>query len=485
MVLGAGLLGRAPAAAGAPLSFGGPFRIPAPASFSLPFSSDGTEPRIVVAPSGAVYVIASPDRPSLPASLPNPEARVRVYRSLDDGVSFSNLGGEIPGQTTPSTDVDVATTATGRLIAVEEDETGPYFAVAYSDDGGRTWRASGGARLIDQDRPWLATGPRDPVTHRPRVYLLWHNVFTGLAAENVFVQVSRDGGASFGPPVPITHPSEAAWSDLQCGGTPAPNSISVNQRTGRIYVAFGVATAPPLGGCGEPARDGGAEFLVPVDRIWVATSPSGAAGTWRLSKAVDDSASQRIVEMQFAPAALDSDGNVYLVYPESPRPYPDYGGASVMLRWAPPDLARWSAPITLAPGGGPGNILTHIAVGDPGKVDAVYLHGEAHPGTTPAWYLTVSHMLDALDPTAPITSVRASGIPAYTGTASQLEQACTNLGLTNLVTCNRASDVWGVTLDHTCRLLIAWAGVKNDASGSQQATFISRQESGPRLCTSP
>jgi hypothetical protein len=83
--------------------------------------------------------------------------------------------------------------------------------------------------------------------------------------------------------------------------------------------------------------------------------------------------------------------------------------------------------------------------------------------------------------------VQASQIPAYTGTASQLEAACQTApgtGIINAGICPRASDVWGTALTPDCRLLVAWAGVRNDAAGSHQATYVSRQVSGPTLCSS-
>jgi hypothetical protein len=388
----------------------------------------------------------------------------------------------------PSTDVDIVHTATHRLMALEEDsQTSQMIITGYSDDDGRTWKQSTGTALADQDRPWLAVGPDDPHTHLPTVYLAWHNLFTGVVApHNMFVQTSRDGGASFGPPVAVTQPGDPAWLDLQCGASTGPSSLSVNPRTGRLYLVFGLVSSR-VGGCGEPLTGNPAALFVPANKIWVATSPDGSAGSWKLSVAVDDSAYGNIVGMQQSPAALDSAGNVYVAYPESPRLYPDYSGASVLVTWAPPDLSHWSAPITIAAGGGPGNILTHIEAGDPGRIDVSYLHGEPRTGSSPVWHLAAAQSLDATASVPHVRTVQASQIPAYTGTASQLEAACQTTpgtGLINAGICPRASDVWGTALTPDCRLLVAWAGVANDAAGSHQATFISRQVAGPTLCGS-
>jgi hypothetical protein len=464
-------------AAGAGLAFAPPFAIQAPASFGFG-SSNGTEPRLAV--DGAnVYVIASPS--------PD-DGHAVVWRSVDAGASFRRAAAELPGQMTPSTDVDIVRTATHRLVAIEEDaQTSQMIVTGYSDDGGSSWKQSTGTAIADQDRPWLAVGPNDPHTHQPIVYLAWHNLFSGvLTPHNMFVQTSRDGGASFGPPVAITQPGDPAWLDLQCGSSTGPSSLSVNPRTGRLYMVFGLVSSR-VGGCGGALTGTPAAIFVPANKIWVATSPDGTAGSWKLSVAVDDSAYGNIVGMQQSPAALDAAGNVYVVYPESPRLYPDYSGASVLVTWAPPNLSHWSAPITIADGGGAGNILTQIEAGDPGRIDVSYLHGDARPGSSPVWHLAAAQSLDATSPVPHVRTVPVSQIPAYTGTASQLEAACQTIpgtGIINAGICARASDVWGTALTPDCRLLVAWAGIANDAPGSRQATYISRQVSGPTLCGS-
>jgi hypothetical protein len=103
------------------------------------------------------------------------------------------------------------------------------------------------------------------------------------------------------------------------------------------------------------------------------------------------------------------------------------------------------------------------------------------------WHLVAAQSQDATSSVPHVRGVDVSQIPAYTGTASQLEAACQSApgtGIINAGICPRASDVWGTALTPDCRLLVAWAGIANDAAGSRQATFISRQVSGPTLCGS-
>src|SRR4051812_50037134 len=92
--------------------------------------------------------------------------------------------------------------------------------------------------------------------------------------------------------------------------------------------------------------------------------------------------------MQLAPGALDNQGNVYIVYPESPNAYPDYSGAAIKYIWGPGDLSKWSQPVTVAPAGGAGHVLPHIVAGDPGKLDPASYNGEARPGQNPPGGLT-------------------------------------------------------------------------------------------------
>jgi len=500
------LLIAPPAAAASPhsnLTFR-PSTIPAPSESQYQGgSSDGTEPRVAVGRSGVIWTVISPGLS---------EPRAQVWRSSDDGRTFTQTRSEFPGQHAPITDVDIAALRTGRLVAIEEDSgnavtgnsyppTAPYrFEVGYSDNGGNTWRPTSGTELVDEDRPWLAEGPIDPATHQPIVYLTFHNIFSGVAAKNMFVQTSHDGGASFGSPVPITLPGQEAFTALQCGATTGPSALFVNEQTGQIYVVFETSsgTIGALGGCGTAI--GGTvpgQFFAPYSRMWVATSRDGSLGSWTQSLAVDDSATQQIIGSQLADGALDSFGNIWVVYPETPGTFPHFEGAAVRVRWATADLSHWSAPITIAPRGGAGHLLTHIAAGDAGKIDVAYLTGHARKKNTPVWRLEVAQVLDGLRRNPTVVRQQVSSIPAYTGKAGQLEVACNDAGAASgvmnqegVTACaTRAADVWGRTLTPDCRLVVAWPSAGrsdlNNAPGAEWATHVSVQVGGPRLCAAP
>jgi hypothetical protein len=218
---------------------------------------------------------------------------------------------------------------------------------------------------------------------------------------------------------------------------------------------------------------------------------------------VDDAPSGKIVSMQLAYGALDNQGNVYVAYPESPRPYPDYSGASIRYRWAPPNLSKWSSPKTLIAENPrhAGNLLVHLAAGDPGKLDVAYYHGvDRTGGKLPAWYMHVAQTLNGTSPTPRITDQLLSPIPTYTGTASQLMGACSEHspieGVENGFFCDRSTDVWGIALDRRCRLTVAWPtrdnkrfaadnGSQFAVEGNNPGTFVSTQTSGNDLCGDP
>jgi hypothetical protein len=463
-------VGRAGAATGR-LQFGPPV--------SLAGAAGGTEPRVAVAPDGTLYAVSGEDTISSAPTVP-----LTVYASHDSGVTWAATKGA-PSTLNPTADVDIVTTRTGRLVVAELDSGGLNIVVSYSDDGGATWTLSTGAdRLVDQDRPWLAVGPDDPGTHQPRVYLLFHQLFSGNVTQNMYVETSTDGGASFGAPIPLTVPGSDAFLDLQCGASTGPADIAVNQTTGRLYAFWGTRHGP-LGGCANTPPQ--PTTIVAQDRLWAATSADGSLGSWTDSLAVDDAAAGQLVGMQLAPGAVDSAGNVYVVYPESPSAFPDFTGAAVRVRWAAADLAQWSPPITIAPAAQPGNVLTHIVAGDPGSFDVAYFAGVGRGAAlSPQWYMTVAQVTNGVSATPTVTTQRLSATPAYSGSASDLMGWCDAQALQTGVTCNRSTDVWGVALDARCNLIVSWPSLSptTDATlgASVDATWVDVQTGGPSLC---
>src|SRR3954454_8691922 len=448
-----------------------------------------SEPRIATGPDGTLW--ATTNDASSAAGI--------VFFSKDGGHTWTRTPTDPPLQINPSPDVDIVVTPTGRVIATELDESALNFPTAYTDDGGKTWNQSvGGNMLADQDRQWLAVGAKDPQSGQYKVYLLFYNLASGNATHNMFVSTSTDNGATFGPPIPITSPPEDAWKDLQCADSGGPSTIFVNQRTGTVYAEFTTRATPTqggdLGGCATPAAGQPLEFnIVAGTRVWISQSNDGGQ-TWKNSLAVDDSPTSQIVSMQVAYAGLDTAGNIYVLYPESKGAYPDYSGGGVKYKFAAPNSdatkLQWSGGQTLAQPSGPGHVLVHLAIGEPGQIQAAYWSGfDGGPGGKPVWYMTSATVLNAFDSQPSVTENRMSNVPADIGTASELMGACVQAGpisgIMNGIACGRSRGVWGVAVSRSCMPMWVWRAVDATASGNDPGTWVSTQTGGASLCSPP
>jgi len=482
VIVGAALAsGLLPASAAGQFTFAKPIR--------LAGAGGDTEPRAAVTPAGTHYVVTDGGT---------------IWSSADGLHGWSHVG-DLSNQLASSIDVDLVATRTGRLIGVELDFGGINFRTSYSDDGGKTWTDSAGpggapapftgTGYVDQDRPWLAVGPDDATTHQPRVYMLMHNLASGAATHNMWVATSTDGGASFGPFVPVTVPGSQAWLDLQCADSGGPSNLFVSPADGRVFAVWG-ARSSALGGCGASATGSFEINVVAATRVWIASAPADGTADptqWTQSLAVDDNATGQIVGMQLAPGAIDSAGNVYIVYPESLHAYPDYTGAAIKYvhttetqlvnnpyGTSGPAQQVWSAPVTVSPPGQPGNLLPHLVAGGPGQLDFAWFHGRTVKGKV-NWYPTAAQTLNALDAHPSLATVQLSSFPAYSDQDSSIMMgACASpgplQGVENGFACGRSTDVWGVTLDRAGNFLITWPG-----DGPTAGTYVSVQTAGPVL----
>ena len=499
----------------------------------LPGAKGSSEPRIAVARDDirwAVSNLPTPDgdfgNPSVPPSSDDPDAASGatpeiVYFSRDGGLTWQKTDGT-PPQKSATIDTDIVTMPTGRVLTSELDTGGLNFPTATTDDGGKTWTESiGSTELADQDRQWFAVGPTPKGATQPPVYLLYHNFASGIPQHNMWVATSTDGGHTFAEPVPTAQPGSDAYLDLQCSDSGGPSSITVNPKTGHIYVVFTTRaglesnTGADTGGCGASVF-GPLEFnIVNATRVWVADSPDGSPGSWHDTLAVDDAKTQQVVSQQLAYGTLDNAGNFYVAYPESPNAYPDLAGSALKLTWQAPDAkgsltGPWSKPATLvAPEKAPdgtgrnGVDLVHVLAGDPGKIDVAYFKAETVPGAkAPVWYTHVLQSFDAQSATPTVHDYKVSDIPAYQWTADEMMGICSTAqqtgpaqGVVAGLGCDRSTDVWGIALDAQCRVMIAWParGTDSDGGTAQQGatiaghddgTFVTTQTGGSTLCGS-
>jgi hypothetical protein len=447
---------------------------PAFKTVKLAGSSGRSEPRVAVAPNGVRYVVTNAGKSNAIGVAPE-----TVYRSRD-GIHWATTAGQPTDQTEATTDVDIVAMQTGRILTSELDYGGINFRTMFSDDGGKTWTESSGNTYADTDRQWYAVGPNDPKTHKPRVYLLFHNLLTGVAQHNMWVATSTDGGATFGPPVPVSIPGQQDYLDLQCADSGGPSNIMVDQHTGRVYVVFGTRSSP-VGGCGGQPPE---VNVVAANRVWVVSADAAKTavpGGWTPHLAVNDTGPPaHIVGMQLAPGAVDTAGNVYVAYPESVHDYPDYNGAAIKVVHASAKaLDKWFAPTVVAKAGSAGNVLPLIVAGAPGRIDVAWYHGVTMNGQKPDWYSYAAQSLDALSAHPHWTHVRLSNVLGeHDQTASELMGACLQgqASTLNGFYCDRSTDVNGIAIDKCGRLVLAWPAQIADG-----ATYMSEQVSGPRL----
>lgn len=460
----------------------------APTFAAVRVVAGGWEPAIAVGPGNLQWVgTQGPARNA-------PSGPAQVYVSADGGLHWNKTPTDppVPGA---GADNEIKVTPSGRVLSAMLGSggagPGPVIDIRYSDDAGKTWTLSQGVSKEDQDRPWLAVGAKDPNTGQYDVYLLWHNLFSGAANHEMFVQTSRDGGANFGTPIPIALPGSQAYSDLQCADSGGPSVIFTNPSSGQVYAVFGTRSSA-AGGCGASVTGSFEINVVASTRAWVATSKDQGQ-TWTDSLAVDDNANGQMIGLQEQEGMVDSAGNVVLVYAESPKPYPNYEDAGIKFVWAPADLGQWSKPIELVPEGtgsdvGAGVILPQMAVGQPGHLAAWYLAGTGQ-GNESLWYPTIAETFDGLAASPHVTVSKISDIPAWKGSASSLMGVCqpagSNAGPVNAAlagfTCPRSSDVYGQALTATCWPAFVWydgEAAARDGNG----TYVGEQTGGQSLC---
>jgi hypothetical protein len=316
------------------------------------------------------------------------------------------------------------------------------------------------------------------------MYLLFHNLASGLAQHEMFVATSKDGGATFDPPVPIAMPGEQAYLDLQCADSGAPSALVVG-KGGRIYAVYGTRTSA-VGGCGASVTGTPEANVVGETRVWVATSPDGSVGSWENHLAAD--AGDKTVSASFEPAAVDRTGRLYVAYAETANPYPDFAGATVKYVHAGSDAKDWSQPQVVAPAGQVGHYDPSIVAGDAGELALAYYEGVPRAGADPVWFVRAARVSGAAGAAPKVVEAPVSDIPAYAQSPNAMGGSCAQgplAGLENGLACDRASDDWGIALDPQCLLTVSFPTVANDAPGSDAGTFVSTQTSGSRACDNP
>ena len=217
--------------------------------------------------------------------------------------------------------------------------------------------------------------------------------------------------------------------------------------------------------------------------------------------------------MQLAPGAIDSAGNLFILYPEFVNQYPNYDGAAIKFVHAPQAgiVANpagitgsatnvWSTPVTVAPSGGAGHLLPHIVAGarerstsrtsratrsrgeprDDGELVPGRGQVAGRPGRLPHHRHPAGQLPRQPRPSAPRV-LRVHGQPddgrLRTGPIAG----------ENGTICSRSTDVWGVTLDNQGGFQIAWPVAPTGTFGCSVCndTFVTTQTDGPTIAPPP
>jgi uncharacterized repeat protein (TIGR01451 family) len=236
------------------------------APVNLPGSNNGSEPSLAISDDGVRY--------------PSWQSPGEFAKSAD-GVNFTQSGITPVPDSGAAGDVTNAISYSGALYngQICGLPTELHSCIYRSVDGGSTWTVQN--RLADNhpgasDRPWIDVYPKKNTTptatdpSKDRVYLEFH---TFSPDDLVYVTTSTDGGATFGPAIPIEAGTNSAIPDSGCNTI--PGGITVDQDTGTVYalwlsgndVASNVVT-----GCNYSQ-------IGPFNKAWVSVSTDGGT-TW-------------------------------------------------------------------------------------------------------------------------------------------------------------------------------------------------------------
>jgi len=388
----------------------------APAFSVVNVGKYGGEPSMISDGKGTLYIAT-------------PSGGMVTYRSTDKGLTWQpttvadqNSGDDCLG-------VDQSNALYECNLAGSQS-TAPLQADAWkSTDQGATWAHGAGfagscgtsCSPFGVDRDWIdaAILPPNTTTAKAEVVLMYHDFY---GPSQIWVNVSTDGGATFGAPVevltsPAVTPGAVAGS-LEAEGYTFCNTVPAGvgivrpglPHAGRIYVGWIASDlAQDATGCNIT-------MLQSFHTLWISWSDDGGA-TWTAQQAYDAGIGHD-ASTPFASFTLDDRGNPYFGFAaQDPSGNPATCAAestagtvqtdtacqyNMYVVWSQDGGATWDGGGGLIPGSaaaayeaspaqeGGTHFFPAIAAGDPGQVEVAYLYtpeilptdplGKADPG---------------------------------------------------------------------------------------------------------
>jgi hypothetical protein len=256
-----------------------------------------------------------------------PSGGTLLYRSTDRGTTWTKAATADPS----SGDDCIATDQSGALYLCNlagSQSAGPLQTDVWkSVNDGNSWTygnnnvdVAAGSNVcgtsclpFGTDRPWTDAyiGP-GATTSTARVAVMYHDFF---GPSRIWVNVSSDGGKTFGPPVDIlsnltpngTDQGAIAAADSACNTVPAGLAIAKGGRhPGRIYAAW-IASDPESVGTGCNVT-----MVQSFHNLFVAWSDDGGA-TWTPQLAYDAGVGHD-TSTPFVSFTLDNRGNPYFAF---------------------------------------------------------------------------------------------------------------------------------------------------------------------------
>ncbi len=200
--------------------------------------------------------------------------KILIFRSVDNGLTFSGPTNGAPGFTTTTGDQDkewitvdnFPGTGFGNVYMFWRNFGSPGgMTLTSSTDDGLTWGPSGGTVLASGGQ-----GAQVVVGPDHAVYCFWYD--SSLSPDRISMRKSTDLGASFGPPVTVaTFIGTGVNGDLGLGGFRSSSfpQIVVNPVSSNLYIVYPDVTAGADRGniWFRQSTDGGTNWSSPAIKV--------------------------------------------------------------------------------------------------------------------------------------------------------------------------------------------------------------------------